>query len=48
MDCSAFTIRLVGMLDDVYLHGKLNATYNIESQFKKPLTFQVLTVQLVK
>lgn len=27
MDCGAFSIRLVGMLDDVYLHGKLKKSY---------------------
>lgn len=28
MDCSAFTISFIGVLDDVYFYRKLNATQN--------------------
>lgn len=27
MDCCALSIRLIGMLDDVYLHRKLKESY---------------------
>lgn len=37
MDCSALAICLIGMLDDVYLHGKLGTTYNMKSQVLKIL-----------
>lgn len=29
MDCSAFSIRLIGMLDDVNLYRKLSTTYSM-------------------
>lgn len=40
MDCSALSICLIGMLDDVYLHRKLNTTYNMYSQVRRrPIHF---------